>query len=59
MTDQTSAHDPLGGYVPDGLSLDAAQELRESDPQRYIELSRASMAAHCAAMVSARSAAEA
>jgi urocanate hydratase len=51
VTDQTSAHDPLGGYVPDGLSLDAAAELRGSDPQRYIELSRASMAAHCAAMV--------
>jgi urocanate hydratase len=51
VTDQTSAHDPLGGYVPDGLSLDAAAELRDSDPQRYIELSRASMAAHCAAMV--------
>jgi urocanate hydratase len=51
VTDQTSAHDPLGGYVPDGLALDAAAELRASDPQRYIELSRASMAAHCAAMV--------
>jgi urocanate hydratase len=51
VTDQTSAHDPLGGYVPDGLSLDDAAELRERDPQRYIELSRASMAAHCAAMV--------
>ncbi|MDX6536981.1 MAG: urocanate hydratase, partial [Gaiellales bacterium] len=51
VTDQTSAHDPLGGYVPDGLSLDAAAELRQSDPQRYIELSRASMAGHCAAMV--------
>ncbi len=51
VTDQTSAHDPLGGYVPDGLSLDDAAALRESDPQRYIERSRASMAAHCAAMV--------
>jgi urocanate hydratase len=51
VTDQTSAHDPLGGYVPDGLSLDDAASLRESDPQRYIALSRASMAAHCAAMV--------
>jgi urocanate hydratase len=50
VTDQTSAHDPLGGYVPDGLSLDDAAELRERDPQRYIELSRASMASHCAAM---------
>jgi urocanate hydratase len=51
VTDQTSAHDPLGGYVPDGLALDDAAELRASDPQRYIELSRASMAGHCAAMV--------
>jgi urocanate hydratase len=51
VTDQTSAHDPLGGYVPDGLSLADAAELRERDPQRYIALSRASMAAHCAAMV--------
>ena len=51
VTDQTSAHDPLGGYVPDGLSLDDASALRERDPQRYIELSRASMARHCAAMV--------
>ena len=32
VTDQTSAHDPLGGYVPDGLSLDDAAELRERDP---------------------------
>ena len=51
VTDQTSAHDPLGGYVPDGLSLDDASALRERDPQHYIELSRASMARHCAAMV--------
>jgi urocanate hydratase len=51
VTDQTSAHDPLGGYVPDGLSLDDAAALRESDPQRYIGLSRASMAGHCKAMV--------
>jgi urocanate hydratase len=51
VTDQTSAHDPLGGYVPDGLSLDDAPALRERDPERYIELSRASMARHCAAMV--------
>jgi urocanate hydratase len=51
VTDQTSAHDPLGGYVPDRLSLADAAELRESDPERYIELSRTSMAAHCAAMV--------
>ena len=51
VTDQTSAHDPLGGYIPDGLAPDAAAELRESDPERYIGLSRASMAGHCEAMV--------
>jgi len=51
VTDQTSAHDPLGGYVPDGLSPDDAAELRASDPERYIGLSRSSMAGHCEAMV--------
>ncbi|HVU73647.1 MAG TPA: urocanate hydratase [Mycobacteriales bacterium] len=49
-TDQTSAHDPLS-YVPEGLSLAAADALRISDPHDYIERSRASMAAHCAALV--------
>src|SRR6185312_15642993 len=52
VTDQTSAHDPLGGYVPDGFTLDDAAALRASDSERYIGLARASMAAHCAAMVS-------
>ena len=51
VTDQTSAHDPLGGYVPDGLDLEAAAALRRSDPAAYVERARASMAAHCAAMV--------
>jgi urocanate hydratase len=51
VTDQTSAHDPLTGYVPSGLSLDQAAALRESDPELYIERSRRSIAAHCAAMV--------
>ena len=51
VTDQTSAHDPLGGYVPDGFSLAEAAELRVADPQRYIGESRRSMARHCAAMV--------
>jgi urocanate hydratase len=51
VTDQTSAHDPLVGYVPAGYELDAAAELREADPERYIAESRASMAGHCAAMV--------
>src|SRR5919107_1560107 len=36
VTDQTSAHDPLNGYVPTGLTLDEARELRESDPKSYV-----------------------
>src|SRR3954451_7819707 len=51
VTDHTSAHDPLGGYVPDGLGLDEAAELRASDPGRYVERARATMARQCAAMV--------
>jgi urocanate hydratase len=51
VTDQTSAHDPLGGYIPAGYSREEAAELRESDPERYVEEARASMARHCAAMV--------
>src|SRR4051794_20306364 len=51
VTDQTSAHDPLGGYIPSGYSLLQADELRASDPERYIRESRASMARQCAAMV--------
>ncbi len=51
VTDQTSAHDPLAGYVPAGYDLDAAAELRETDPGRYIGEARRSMARHCGAMV--------
>jgi urocanate hydratase len=51
VTDQTSAHDPLNGYVPAGHSLDEAAELRAKDRGRYVEEARASMACHCAAMV--------
>jgi urocanate hydratase len=51
VTDQTSAHDPLVGYVPAGLSLAEADELRERDPDEYIRRARASAAAHCFAMV--------
>jgi len=51
VTDQTSAHDPLVGYVPAGMSLGEADALRESDPDGYIERARASCAAHCFAMV--------
>src|SRR5213592_4954767 len=51
VTDQTSAHDPLGGYVPAGLSLGDAAELRAGDPDEYVKRSYASMARHCEAMV--------
>jgi urocanate hydratase len=51
VTDQTSAHDPLVGYIPAGLSLEEAADLRESDPDEYIKRARASCAAHCFAMV--------
>ena len=50
VTDQTPAHDPLS-YVPAGLSVDEAADLRARDPADYVVRSRASMAAHCAAMV--------
>ncbi|MFJ7509618.1 urocanate hydratase [Peribacillus simplex] len=51
LTDQTSAHDPLNGYTPSGLSMVEAAELRNSDPEKYIELSKASMAKHVRAML--------
>jgi urocanate hydratase len=51
VTDQTSAHDPLNGYVPVGYDLEEADRLRGKDPGRYVEEARLSMAKHCAAMV--------
>ncbi|HET9714117.1 MAG TPA: urocanate hydratase [Pyrinomonadaceae bacterium] len=51
VTDQTSAHDPLNGYVPAGLTLDEATKLREKDAAAYVEQSKASMAAHVEAML--------
>ncbi len=51
VTDQTSAHDPLWGYVPNGMTLEAAAELREADPERYVSEARRAMAEHCSAMV--------
>jgi urocanate hydratase len=50
VTDQTPAHDPLA-YVPAGLTLDEADELRRTDPEDYTTRARASMARHCQAMV--------
>ncbi len=51
VTDQTSAHDPLYGYIPAGHDIDDARRLREDDPDTYIKTARESMATHCAAMV--------
>ncbi|MGB7922532.1 MAG: urocanate hydratase [Pyrinomonadaceae bacterium] len=51
VTDQTSAHDPLNGYVPAGLSLAAADDLRARDAHAYIQRSMQSMAAHVEAML--------
>jgi urocanate hydratase len=51
VTDQTSAHDALNGYVPNGLSLDEAARLRERNPDDYIARALAAMAAHVRAML--------
>jgi urocanate hydratase len=51
VTDQTSAHDMLNGYVPAGISLDAAIELRASDPNEYVRRSTASAVVHVKAML--------
>ena len=50
VTDQTSAHDMLNGYVPMGMSFDKALELRKADPDKYIELSKKTVVVHCKAM---------
>ena len=46
ITDQTSAHDPLNGYVPQGYSVEEANKYREEDPKSYVKESEASMAKH-------------
>jgi urocanate hydratase len=51
VTDQTSAHDPLNGYVPNLMTLEEAERLRAEDPDEYVKRSRAAIAAHCASMV--------
>ena len=51
LTDQTSAHDPLNGYIPANYSLDEAEELRNRDKERYIQLARKSIATHVQAML--------
>jgi len=50
VTDQTSAHDMLNGYVPHGMSLDAASALRARDPKEYVQRSTASAVVHVRAM---------
>jgi urocanate hydratase len=54
LTDQTSAHDALNGYVPNGLSLDEAVRLRERNPDEYIARSMTAMAEHVRAMLALR-----
>ena len=54
VTDQTSAHDPLGGYVPGGIGLEEAVQLRGDDPDEYLRCSLASMAEHVRAMLAFR-----
>jgi urocanate hydratase len=51
VTDQTAAHDLLTGYVPRGLSVDAARDLRARDPEEYLRRARASVAIHVQAML--------
>src|SRR5712675_2082895 len=51
LTDQTSSHDPLNGYVPNGMVLEAALELRQDDPKTYLEKSMNAMARHVEGML--------
>jgi urocanate hydratase len=51
VTDQTSAHDPLRGYYPAGLSLDEADQLRKNEPQEYLRRAKESMKVHVKAMI--------
>ena len=50
-TDQTSAHDPLNGYIPQGFTLDEAAELRRGDPAEYVRRATATMVVHVNAML--------
>ncbi len=51
VTDQTSAHDPLNGYIPLGYNVQEAAKLRQEDPNRYVRLAKESMGAHVQAML--------
>ena len=54
LTDQTSAHDPLNGYIPVGLDVTAAVALRATDPEEYLRRARGSIADHVRAMLALR-----
>jgi urocanate hydratase len=54
LTDQTSAHDPLNGYVPNGMPYEKALKMREAHPKRYMAEARRSMAEHVRAMLALR-----
>jgi urocanate hydratase len=54
LTDQTSAHDTLNGYIPAGLSLEEAAELRRSDPVEYVDRASQSIATHVRALLALR-----
>ena len=56
VTDQTSAHDPLRGYIPAPLSVDEAADLRARDPQEYLEMVKQSIRDHVVAMLGFQSA---
>ena len=51
LTDQTSAHDPLNGYIPLGMTVPEAESMRKSDPEGYVRRSKAAMAIHVQAML--------
>ncbi|MDG7008309.1 MAG: urocanate hydratase [Nitrososphaerota archaeon] len=51
LTDQTAAHDPLAGYIPERLTVQEASDLRASDPKKYVSRSMASIAKHVRAML--------
>jgi urocanate hydratase len=54
VTDQTSAHDPLNGYVPNGIGFADAESLRRTDPEQYVARSMESMATHVRAMLACK-----
>ncbi|RLF54704.1 MAG: urocanate hydratase [Thermoplasmata archaeon] len=51
VTDQTAAHDPLNGYIPEGYSVEEAAKLREEDPHTYLKKAKASIAKHVRAIL--------